>query len=144
MPSILTFAWPSSMTYFARFPKERMAHAPISKQPSLQQKVPAMNGGRKMKCLALIKAVTLLLILPGLLALAQSTDEKDLPYLKRATLAVRYVEKEKTPVNLIGTSLAPRILGKVEVEYKKNDARIKIKVENLDSPQTFGAFYTTF
>src|SRR5215470_12801715 len=104
----------------------------------------AMNGGRMMKRLALMKAAALLLMLPALPALAQSSDEKDLPYLKRTTLAVRYVEKEKTTVSLIGTSLAPRVLGKVEVEYKRNDARIKIKVENLDSPQTFGAFYTTF
>src|SRR5215470_16173695 len=77
-------------------------------------------------------------------AFAQSGDEKDLPYVKRATLAVRYTENKKTSVNLTGTSLAPRVLGKVEVEYKKNDARIKLKVENLDSPQTFGPFYTTF
>ncbi|MGH9843107.1 MAG: OmpA family protein, partial [Blastocatellia bacterium] len=57
---------------------------------------------------------------------------------------VRYIENKKTTVNLTGTSLAPRVLGKVEVEYKKNNARIKLKVENLDNPQTFGAFYTTF
>lgn len=63
---------------------------------------------------------------------------------KRATLAVRYVENKKTTVNLTGTSLAPRVLGKADVEYKKNDARIKLKVENLDNPQTYGVFYTTF
>src|SRR5262249_45988736 len=63
---------------------------------------------------------------------------------KRATLAVRYAEGKKTSVNLTGTSLAPRVLGKVDVEYKRNDARIKIKVENLDSPQVLGPFYTTY
>jgi outer membrane protein OmpA-like peptidoglycan-associated protein len=77
-------------------------------------------------------------------AFAQSGDEKDLPYIKRTTLAVRYVENKKTTVNLSGTSLAPRVLGKVDVEYKRNDARIRLKVENLDNPQTFGPFYTTF
>ncbi|MBO0857421.1 MAG: OmpA family protein [Chloracidobacterium sp.] len=77
-------------------------------------------------------------------AFAQSGDEKDLPYVKRATLAVRYTEGKKTSVNLTGTSLAPRVLGKVEVEYKRNDARIKLKVENLDSPQVLGPFYTTY
>lgn len=77
-------------------------------------------------------------------AFAQPGDEKDLPYIKRTTLAVRYAENKKTSVNLTGTSMAPRVLGKVEVEYKRNDARIKLKVENLDSPQTFGPFYTTF
>src|SRR5262249_3727355 len=78
------------------------------------------------------------------IAFAQSGDEKDLPYVKRTTLAVRYVENKKTAVDLTGTSLAPRVLGKVDVEYKRNDARIKLKVQNLDSPQTFGPFYTTF
>ncbi|HKQ78354.1 MAG TPA: OmpA family protein [Blastocatellia bacterium] len=77
-------------------------------------------------------------------AFAQSGDEKDLPYVKRTTLAVRYVENKKTSVGLTGTSLSPRVQGKVDVEYKRNDARIKLKVENLDHPQTFGPFYTTF
>jgi outer membrane protein OmpA-like peptidoglycan-associated protein len=77
-------------------------------------------------------------------AFAQTGDAKDLPYVKRTTLAVRYVENKKTTVNLTGTALAPRVLGRVDVEYKKNDARIRLKVENLDSPQTFGPFYTTF
>ncbi len=72
---------------------------------------------------------------------AQSTQE---PLPKRATLAVRYVENKKTTVNITGTSLAPRVLGKADVEYKKNDARIKLKVENLDNPQTYGVFYTTY
>jgi outer membrane protein OmpA-like peptidoglycan-associated protein len=72
---------------------------------------------------------------------AQNTQEM-LP--KRATLAVRYVENKKTTVNITGTSLSPRVLGKADVEYKKNDARIKLKVQNLDSPQTYGVFYTTY
>ena len=97
-----------------------------------------------MKRLGLmITCASLLFTLAGA-AFAQSGDEKDLPYVKRTTLAVRYVENKKTSVNLTGTSLAPRVLGRVEVEYKKNDARIRLKVENLDSPQTFGPFYTTF
>jgi outer membrane protein OmpA-like peptidoglycan-associated protein len=72
---------------------------------------------------------------------AQSTQD---PLPRRTTLAVRYVENKKTTVNLTGTSLAPRVLGKADIEYKKNDARIKLKVENLDSPQTYGIFYTTY
>lgn len=63
---------------------------------------------------------------------------------KRTTLAVRYVENKKTTVNLTGTPLAPRVTGRADVEYKRNDARIRLKIENLDNPQTFGAFYTTF
>ncbi len=97
-----------------------------------------------MKRLALIFACAIAPLAFTASALAQSGDEKDLPYVKRTTLAVRYVENKKTSVNLSGTSLAPRVLGKVDVEYKRNDARIKLKVENLDHPQTFGPFYTTF
>ncbi len=77
-------------------------------------------------------------------AFAQSGDEKDLPYLKRTTLAVRYAENRKTSVNLTGTALAPRVRGKVDVEYKKSSARIKLEIESLTPPQSFGPFYTTF
>ncbi|HZF38461.1 MAG TPA: OmpA family protein [Blastocatellia bacterium] len=97
-----------------------------------------------MRRLGLMIACAILTLTFAAVAFAQSGDEKDLPYVKRATLAVRYAEGKKTSVNLTGSSLAPRVLGKVDVEYKKNDARIKLKVENLDSPQTFGPFYTTF
>jgi outer membrane protein OmpA-like peptidoglycan-associated protein len=74
---------------------------------------------------------------------AQSTDEKD-NYIMRKALAVRYAENKKTNVNITGTPIAPRITGKGEVEYKRNDARIKLKVENLESPQSYGPFYTTY
>ena len=60
-------------------------------------------------------------------ALAQSAQET---FAKRTTLAVRYVENKKTTVNVNGTSLAPRVLGKADVEYKKNEARIRIKLSN--------------
>jgi outer membrane protein OmpA-like peptidoglycan-associated protein len=74
----------------------------------------------------------------------QAADDKDNNYVSRTTLAVRYAENKRTNVNITGTPLAPRITGKGEVEYKKNDARIKLKVESLDSPQSFGPFYTTY
>src|SRR5215475_12647483 len=102
------------------------------------------NGGKEMRRSGLMIACVIMTLTFVAVAFAQTGDEKDLPYVKRTTLAVRYAENRKTSVNLTGTSLAPRVLGKVDVEYKKNDARIKLKVENLDSPQTFGPFYTTF
>src|SRR5262245_4134950 len=101
------------------------------------------NGGKMIRT-GLMIACAIMSLTFAAVAFAQTGDEKDLPYIKRTTLAVRYAENKKTSVNLSGTSLAPRVLGKVDVEYKKNDARIKLKVENLDSPQTFGPFYTTF
>ncbi|MCI0665168.1 MAG: hypothetical protein L0220_29245, partial [Acidobacteria bacterium] len=73
----------------------------------------------------------------------QSADEKE-NFITRTTLAVRYVENKRTTVNITGTPAAPRITGKGEVVYKKNDARIKLKVENLDNPQIYGPFYTTY
>ncbi|HKX28838.1 MAG TPA: OmpA family protein [Blastocatellia bacterium] len=73
----------------------------------------------------------------------KEADEKE-PFASATTLAVRFVENRKTAVNLSGTSLSPRVTGKAEVSYKKNDARIKLKLENLDSPQVFGPYYTTY
>src|SRR6185369_15862929 len=91
-----------------------------------------------------MKKIILSLMATVLVAVAVQAQNTQEPLPKRATLAVRYVENKKTTVNLTGTSLAPRVLGKADVEYKKNDARIKLKVENLDSPQTYGVFYTTY
>ncbi len=99
-----------------------------------------------------MKRVMLLIVIASLLGLiaaagfaqrARVADDRE-NFITRTTLAVRYVENKKTTVSLTGTSLAPRISGKAEVEYKKNDARIKVKVENLDNPQIYGPFYTTF
>jgi outer membrane protein OmpA-like peptidoglycan-associated protein len=97
-----------------------------------------------MKRLGLTVALMIVALGTAAAAFAQSVDEKDLPYVKRTTLAVRYVENKKTTVNLTGAALAPRVTGKADVEYKKNDARVRLKVQNLDSPQTLGPFYTTY
>src|SRR5262245_47420609 len=162
------------MTYFPRFPlgiirllphgNERHSYMPTEIEESVPRAVASRsangdplatargtdsdskltNGGKQMKRSGLMIACATLALTFAAVAFAQTGDEKDLQYVKRTTLAVRYSETKKTSVNLTGTSLAPRVLGKVDVEYKKNDARIKLKVENLDSPQTFGPFYTTF
>ncbi|MGH9755665.1 MAG: OmpA family protein, partial [Blastocatellia bacterium] len=100
------------------------------------------NGGKQMRRLGLMIACAILT--PTFAAVAFAQGDGDLPYVKRTTLAVRYVENKKTSVNLTGTSIAPRVRGKVDVAYKKNNARINLKVESLGSPQSFGPFYTTF
>jgi outer membrane protein OmpA-like peptidoglycan-associated protein len=94
----------------------------------------------------LLLVSVLLILLPKISGFAQGakSDEDKSPTAPRTTLAVRYVENKKTTVNLAGTTIAPRIFGKAEVEYKRNEARIKLKVENLDQPQSFGPFYTTY
>jgi outer membrane protein OmpA-like peptidoglycan-associated protein len=86
-------------------------------------------------------SLLIMLAAPALAQTEQSTDEN---YITRKTLAVRYTENRKTSVNITGTPVAPRITGKGEVEYKRNDARIKLKVENLENPQSYGPFYTTY
>lgn len=90
-------------------------------------------------------AVSVLLALScAVVAFAQGGSAGNDKLAKRTTLAVRYVTNKKTVVNLTGTSLSPRVTGRAEVEYKNNFARTRIKVENLDNPQSYGPFYTTF
>ena len=48
---------------------------------------------------------------------------------KRQLLAVKYSEDKGTAVNLSGTALSPRALGKADVEYKHG--RAKINNENF-------------
>ena len=85
-----------------------------------------------------------LLALLATIGLAQTNGQAEGNYLTRETLAVRYVTSKNTKVNLTGTALSPRVTGRAAVEYKKNLANVKIKVENLDNPQSYGPFYTTF
>ncbi|MBO0720379.1 MAG: OmpA family protein [Blastocatellia bacterium] len=89
-------------------------------------------------------SLSLSLMLTAAVVLAQNDQSDKDNYTTRTTLAVRYPENRHTDVNITGTSLAPRVTGKAEVEYKRNDARIKLKVENLENPQTFGTSYTTY
>jgi outer membrane protein OmpA-like peptidoglycan-associated protein len=98
---------------------------------------------KKWMILMVSLVLVLLLTANGRAQGAQASDDKEI-YATRTTLAVRYVTNKKTTVNLTGTPTAPRVSGKAEVEYKNNVAQIKLKVESLDQPQTFGRFYTTF
>ncbi len=96
-----------------------------------------------MKRAGLLGLSALFLFLSAPAGLAQSKENNE-GVIAKTTLAVRYIENKKTRVNLTGTPMAPRVKGQVEVEYKKNDARIKVRVENLDQPQSYGPYYTTF
>src|SRR5262245_52522501 len=96
-----------------------------------------------MKRIGLLVASVALLVSAASPAFAQSNEEKE-TFASLTTLAVRFVENRRTAVNMTGTSLSPRVTGKAEVAYKKNDARIKLKLDNLDSPQVFGPYYTTY
>jgi hypothetical protein len=62
---------------------------------------------------------------------------------KRHALAVKYNENERTTVNMSGTVIAPRAIGKVDVEFQQGRAKVKLEMENLGHPQSLGGFYTT-
>jgi len=63
---------------------------------------------------------------------------------KRQIVAVKYIEDKQTAVNMAGTSLVPRAIGKADVEFKHGRSRIKLEMENLGHPQSLGAYYTTY
>ena len=63
---------------------------------------------------------------------------------KRHTLAIRYKDNDDTSVNIVGTALDPRAIGKAEVKRKDGRTRIKLKMESLGHPQALGAYYTTY
>jgi outer membrane protein OmpA-like peptidoglycan-associated protein len=63
---------------------------------------------------------------------------------KRQILAVKYNENKETAVNMSGTGIAPRVMGKAKVEFKQGRAKVKLEMENLGHPQSLGGFYTTY
>jgi hypothetical protein len=60
----------------------------------------------------------------------------------RHTLAVKYNENKQTTVNMSGTAIASRVMGKVDVEFKQGRAKVKLEMENLGHPQSLDGFYT--
>src|SRR6185295_10407811 len=64
--------------------------------------------------------------------------------VKRKTLAIRYKDNDSTAVNMMGTAIAPRAMGKAEVKHKNGSTRIKLEMANLGNPQAIGPYYTTF
>ena len=63
---------------------------------------------------------------------------------RRQIVAVKYIEDKQTAVNMAGTSLVPRAIGKADVEFKHGRSRIKLEMENLGHPQSLGAYYTIY
>lgn len=63
---------------------------------------------------------------------------------KRQVLAVRYNEKKQTTVNMTGTAIAPRVMGKADVEFKQGRTNVRLEMESFGNPQSLGAFYTTY
>jgi len=63
---------------------------------------------------------------------------------KRQVLAVKYNENKQTTVTMSGTAIAPRVMGKADVEYKKGRTNVRLEMESFENPQSLGAFYTTY
>src|SRR5689334_18089263 len=63
---------------------------------------------------------------------------------RRHTVAVRYPQGKETSVSMIGTRLAPDVIGKAEIKRTDGRTRVKLKLDRLASPQALGAMYTTY
>jgi len=83
-------------------------------------------------------------------ALSQVVEVRKIPtdepvvLAKRHTLAIRYKDNDDSSVNITGTALNPRVMGKAEVKRKDGRTRIKLKIQDLGHPQTLGPYYTTY
>lgn len=63
---------------------------------------------------------------------------------KHQVLAVTYPEKKQTTVSMPGTAIAPRVMGKADVEFKQGRTNVRLEMESFGNPQEFGGFYTTY
>src|SRR6185295_17568302 len=43
-----------------------------------------------------------------------------------------------------GTAIAPRVMGKADVEFKQGRTNVRLEMESFANPQSFGGFYTTY
>jgi outer membrane protein OmpA-like peptidoglycan-associated protein len=82
----------------------------------------------------------------AVVGLAQTqTGDLDSPIMvKRATVAIMYPEGEGTSIDMVGTTLGPRVSGKAEVKRAAGRTRIKLEIANLEHPQGLGSYYTTY
>lgn len=99
-----------------------------------------------MKLKALILSSFFLLPCSAVTTLAQSTETRTVQVVmaKRATLAIKYPERDGTSVDMVGTAIQPRARGKAEVKRQDGRTRIKLEIENIENPQNLGAYYTTY
>jgi hypothetical protein len=77
-------------------------------------------------------------------AAGQETANSQWMAVKRKTLAIRYKDNDSTAVNMVGSAIAPRAMGKAEVKHRSGRTRIKLEMDNLGNPQAIGPYTTTF
>ena len=63
---------------------------------------------------------------------------------QRQLMAVKYNENKQATVIMSGTALAPRVLGKADVEYKQGRTNVRLEMDSFTNPQSLGGFYTTY
>lgn len=103
-----------------------------------------------MKLEKLMMASVLFLLMPAGFIFAQTTQVKhgtttsSVMIAKRSTLAIKYRVDNDTKIDMVGTTLAPRIKGEAEVNNKDGRTRIELTLTNLRHPQSLGALYTTY
>ena len=88
-------------------------------------------------------ALGLVLVVAGA-SQAQVVDVDSPTMVKRATVAIMYPEGEGTSIDMVGTSLTPRVIGKAEVKRTAGRTRIKLEIANLEHPQGLSSYFTTY
>ncbi len=93
----------------------------------------------------MIVTTTLVLAL-AVVGLAQTqTGDLDSPIMvKRATVAIMYPEGEGTSIDMVGTTLSPRVTGKAEVKRTAGRTRVRLEIANLEHPQGLSGYFTTY
>ncbi|HYV03779.1 MAG TPA: OmpA family protein [Blastocatellia bacterium] len=65
-------------------------------------------------------------------------------YTKRGTVAISYPENEGTSIDMVGTTLSPRVTGRAEVKRSAGRTRVRLEITSLDNPLSIGGYYTTY
>jgi outer membrane protein OmpA-like peptidoglycan-associated protein len=103
-----------------------------------------MNSKKLVVTTALMAAMIAGAGLAQIAAAAQESADSQWIAVKRKTLAVRYKNNDSTTVNMVGSAIAPRAMGKAEIKHENGRTRIKLEIEDIGNPQAIGPFYTTF
>jgi len=103
-----------------------------------------MNSKKVVVASALIAVMIAGASLAQIVAAGQETANSHWMAVKRQTLAIRYKNNDSTTVNMVGSTIAPRAMGKAEIKHENGRTRIKLEMANLGNPQAIGPYYTTF
>ncbi len=100
-----------------------------------------------MRRVSTINSISAVLVLAAAIVtqgVAQETG-KQTPLESGNIVAVSYLSKTDTTLDLVGTALSPRARGKVEVETREDKpTKIEGELKGLQSPAQFGPEYLTY